>query len=311
MIKVALVFPGQGAQKVGMGREFYEASSEAKAIIDRADKMMGNGLRQVMFEGPVEKLTATAYCQPAILAMSIAAFEALKVSEQYKNLQPAFAAGLSLGEYSALAAGGALSFDDTIKLVERRGTFMEEATRAAKGKMAAIIGLEKDKIVEICRRSGAEVANFNSPQQIVITGHADKVEQACALLKEAGAKTVIPLEVSGAFHSSLMRPAAERFAGELSKAMIKKARFPVVSNVDGRPADDPEAIRKNLARQITSSVQWVESVQFMAGQGVTTFIEIGPGKVLAGLIRRIDSGLKVYNIEKPEDIEKISEAVTA
>lgn len=311
MLKVALVFPGQGAQKVGMGKEFYEASPQAKAVIDRADKIMGNGLRQVMFEGPVEKLTATAYCQPAILAMSIAAFAALKASDKYKNLQPVFAAGLSLGEYSALAAAEALSLDETLKLVERRATFMEEATKAAKGKMAAIIGLEKERIVEICRQTGAEVANFNSPQQIVITGHADKVEQACVLLKEAGAKTVIPLDVSGAFHSSLMRPAAERFGGELTKAAIQPARFPVVSNVDGKPASDPEAIRKNLGRQITSSVQWVDSIQFMAGQRVTTFFEIGPGKVLSGLIRRINPDLKVFNIEKPEDIEKISETVAA
>ena len=306
MTNVALIFPGQGAQFVGMGKEFYVSSSQAKAIFDEADSIIKNGFLDVVFNGPAEKLTATAYCQPAILTASVAALKALQAHPKFKNFSVKFTAGLSLGEYSALAAASALSFGDTIRLVERRAAFMEEAAKVQSGKMAAIIGFDKDHLLEICRKTGAEVANFNSPKQIVITGHAAKVEEACRLTKEAGAKTVIPLEVSGAFHSSLMRPAAEKFAAVLEKIAINSPAIPVVSNVDGKPAANPSDIRAKLARQITSSVQWVDSIQYMAGQGVTDFIEIGPGKVLSGLIKRIDSNLKCHNIEKPEDIEKLA-----
>ncbi len=305
MVNVALIFPGQGAQKVGMGRKFYESSPEAKAVFEQADSVLKNGLKDVIFEGPQEKLTSTAYCQPAILTMCVAALKALEAHSKYQNISPQFAAGLSLGEYCALTAAGALSFEDTLKLVERRSFYMEEATKNASGKMAAIIGLDKDKICAICQETGVEIANFNSPQQIVITGHAEKVEAASKLLSESGAKSVIPLDVSGAFHSALMQPAAEKFAAEAKKVTVHASKFPVISNVDGQPEATPEDIRRNLARQITSSVQWVDSIKYMAAQGISDFIEIGPGKVLKGLIRRIDSSLKVYNIEIPEDIEKL------
>ncbi|MDZ4241841.1 MAG: ACP S-malonyltransferase, partial [Candidatus Omnitrophota bacterium] len=187
-----------------MGKEFYDSSSPAREVFDRADQVLKNGLRDVIFNGPAEKLTATAYCQPGIFTFSMAALKALEAHPKYKNYTVKFTAGLSLGEYSALAAAGNLSFEDTLRLVERRSALMEEATKMNKGSMAAIIGFDKDKLVEICQKTGAEVANFNSPKQIVITGHAAKVEEACKLIKEAGAKTVIPLDVSGAFHSSLM-----------------------------------------------------------------------------------------------------------
>ena len=303
MIKVAFIFPGQGAQKVGMGKEFYEASPEAKKIFDEADRILGSGLVDVILHGPPEKLTTTAYCQPAILTFSIAALQAFQAHPKFKNIQPVFAAGLSLGEYSALAAAEVFSFADTLKLVQIRGQLMDAACKLAPGKMAAVIGCEKEKLLAICRETGAEVANFNSPQQIVITGPAAKVEAACEKIRAAGAKTVIPLEVAGAFHSSLMQPAAEKFKSEISKVRINVPRFGVVSNVDGRPSSDPEAIRSKLSTQITSAVQWVESVQFMAGQGVEHFIELGPGKVLTGLVRRINPALKTYNIEKPTDID--------
>ncbi len=305
MKDIALIFPGQGAQKVGMGKEFFDASPEAKEIFNQADQVVP-GLSDVIFNGPQEKLTSTAYCQPAILTMSIAALKALEAHENFKNVTPKFSAGLSLGEYSALAANGALSFEDTVKLVERRSTFMDEATKQAEGKMAAIIGLDKEKILEICEQTGAEVANFNSPQQIVITGYGEKVVAAAKLMEEAGAKNVIMLEVAGAFHSTLMVPAAEKFAEEVKKFNIKEAAFAVVSNVDARPVTDQEVVRANLAKQITSSVEWVASVEYIARQGVDTFIEIGPGSVLKGLIRRIDRGLTVYNIQTPEDLEKLS-----
>lgn len=306
MLKVAFVFPGQGAQRVGMGKEFYDASPEARAVFDEADRIVGNDLREIIFNGPAEKLTETAFAQPGILTYSIAALKAFRAHPKFKNIQPVFAAGLSLGEYSALAASGALSFEQTIRLVQVRGKLMDEACKLAPGKMAAVIGFDKEKLAAICRETGAEVANFNSPQQIVITGHADKVDAACEKIRAAGAKTVIPLEVAGAFHSSLMKPAAEKFKSEIAKVKIAAPQFGVVSNVDGRPSVNPGEIRAKLSTQITSSVQWVESVQYMASHGAEYFIELGPGKVLSGLIRRIDPNLKFANIETPADIEKLA-----
>ena len=302
MKNIALIFPGQGAQKTGMGREFYEASPEAKGIFDKAENILKNGLLDVTFNGPQEKLTLTAYCQPAILTFSIAALAALKASPKFKNLKVAYTCGLSLGEYSALIAAGALSFEDGLHLVERRSFFMEEATKLSKGKMAAIIGFSKEKLIEICKKTGAEVANFNSPEQIVITGKAECVETACEVIRAEGAKSVIPLDVSGAFHSSLMRPAENKFAEILKGVSIQKSHFPVISNVTASIEDGPDVIRQNLAKQITSSVRWEESVRFITQKGVTTFLEIGPGKVLKGLLRKTDPSLTVFNIEKPQDI---------
>ncbi len=306
MTSIALIFPGQGAQKVGMGVEFFQSSSVAKSIFEEADGILKNGLSNVIFNGPQEKLTTTAYCQPAILTMSVAALKAFEVHPKFKNVQVKFTAGLSLGEYSALVASGALTFADTLRLVERRSFFMEEATKVNYGKMAAIIGLQKDIVTKICEETGAEVANFNSPEQIVITGDAIKVEAACEKLKTSGAKSVIPLDVSGAFHSTLMQPAAKNFVHELAKVKINAPHIPLISNVDAHPSFDPSIIQKNLGLQITSSVQWVDSVEAMAKEGIEDFVEIGPGKVLKGLIRRINPALRVHNIEKPSDIDALS-----
>ena len=305
MKPIALIFPGQGAQKVGMGAEFYQNSPEAKAIFDEADQILSNGLRDTIFNGPQEKLTTTAYCQPAILTMSVAALKAFEAHPKFKNVSVKFTAGLSLGEYSALTASGALTFAETLRLVERRSFFMEEATKLNQGKMAAIIGLQKEAVTKICQETGAEVANFNSPEQIVITGHGPKVEVASEKLKAAGAKSVIPLDVSGAFHSTLMQSAADKFVLELPKVKINTPHIPIVSNVDALPSTDSAKIQKNLGLQITSSVQWVASVEYMASQGVEDFVEIGPGKVLKGLIRRINANLRVHNIEKPENIDAL------
>lgn len=305
MFNIALIFPGQGAQTVGMGREFYETSAEARDIFNKADHLI-DGLSDVIFNGPQEKLTATRYCQPAILTYGIAALQAFRAHAKFQNIQPRFAAGLSLGECAAVAACGALSFDETLTMVERRSAFMEEATKLKKGAMAAVIGFDQERLAAICRETGAEVANFNSPDQIVITGDADKVHKASEVIKGEGAKRVIPLDVSGAFHSSLMASAVPKFKAELNKFVFKEALFPVVSNVDGRPADHPDAIRQNLAEQITSSVRWVDSIEYMAGQGIKVFIEIGPGNVLKGLIRRINPDLTVYNIRNPQDIESLA-----
>jgi len=305
MVKVALIFPGQGAQAVGMGKEFYASSPEAKAVFDQADQVI-DGLSEIIFNGPQEKLTSTAYCQPGIFTFSVAALKALQAHTKFQDMDPQFASGLSLGEYSALTASGTLSFEDTLRLVERRSFFMEEATRLQKGAMAAIIGFDKGKLIEICAQTGAEVANFNTPEQIVITGGAEKVAEAAKIIEESGAKRVIPLEVSGAFHSSLMSPAVSRFEEELKKVTFCNPDFPVVGNVDGKPADNAQEIQRKLADQITSSVQWVASIDYIASQGVTHFLEIGPGNVLKGLIRKINRELKVHNIRTPEDIEKLS-----
>lgn len=304
-LKIAYIFPGQGAQSVGMGKEFYETSPEAKAVFDQADKVIA-GLKDVTFDGPTETLTSTKYCQPAIFTFSVAALKALQAHPKSKSITPSFACGLSLGEYSALVACGALSFEETLRLVERRSFYMEEATRLKKGAMAAIIGFDKNKLQAVCAQTGAEVANFNSPEQIVITGDAEKVAKAAELIQAQGAKRVIPLEVSGAFHSSLMQPAVAKFEVELKKAALKAPAFPILSNVDATPVTNPQIIRTNLAKQITSSVQWVDSIQTIAAAGVTTFLEIGPGNVLKGLIRRINPDLTVYNIRNPQDIESLA-----
>ncbi|NTV30186.1 MAG: ACP S-malonyltransferase [Candidatus Omnitrophica bacterium] len=302
MKNIALIFPGQGAQKVGMGKELYDASPAARAVFDSADSILGEALTKVIFEGPEEKLISTAYCQPAIFTMSMAALEAFRASEKFGQVSVRYTAGLSLGEYGALCAAGALPFADTLKLIRKRGALMEEAARANPGKMAAVIGFDRDKLVEIVGKAGCEVANFNAPDQTVITGRSAAVEQACQLLAEAGCKKVIPLEVSGAFHSSLMRNAADKFAAELAAPAFKVGEVKVITNVTARPQANPDEIRANLPKQIYSSVQWVETVRFIASQGVTEFVEIGPGRVLKGLIRKIDPALNVQNIQSPEDI---------
>ena len=306
MIKVALVFPGQGAQKVGMGREFFEASPPARAVFEEADRILKNDFTQVLFEGPAEKLTSTAYCQPAILAMSIAALKAAQAHPFFKNISVSYTAGLSLGEYSALVAADALTFEEALRLVQRRAALMEAAAQEHTGKMAAVIGFEREKLMAVCRQTGAEVANFNSPEQIVITGGAAQVEEAVRQIQTQGAKSVIPLDVSGAFHSSLMKTAAANFSKHLTAVSIKNPRYPVVTNVDASPQTDSRRIKDNLARQITSSVQWVATIEYMAAQGIEKFIEIGPGKVLRGLIRRIHPSALIHNIEKPADLENLA-----
>ena len=305
MTKLVYLLPGQGAQAIGMGKAFYDQFDEAKAVFQTANRKLGFDVAALCFEGPAEDLMKTEKCQPALFVTSMAAFAAFK-RVMPKSLTPLAAAGLSLGEYSALAASGVLSFEDTLRLVQKRAAFMEEATNLAQGKMAAIIGFDKNKLMEICRQTGAEVANFNSPEQIVITGHAAKVEEACRLIKEAGAKNVIPLEVGGAFHSSLMKTASEKFQTALEDVKINTTNIPVISNVDAQPHKDAKIIRENLAKQIISSVQWVDSIQYMAQQGISDFIEIGPGRVLRGLMRRTNPDLNCQNIEKLEDLEKLN-----
>jgi len=287
-----------------MGLEFFQSSPQAKAIFEQANQICSN-LTKVMFEGPQEKLTATAYCQPAILTMSIAALKAFEAHNKYKSINVKLTAGLSLGEYSALAAAGAMNFADALSLVQKRAAFMEEAALENQGAMAAVIDFDCGRLEDICRNAGIQIANFNSNNQVVITGLKTKVDSAIEAIKAAGGDKIIPLTVSGAFHSSLMASAAAKFEVVLKDVVINPFSIPVLSNVTAQPHKDAAAIRANLAQQITSSVQWVKCVEYMVDSGITDFIEIGPGRVLKGLIRRIAPAVNVFNVEKPSDIETL------
>jgi len=297
--KTAFLFAGQGSQYVGMGKDLYDTFPESKAVFDRACSVLGFDLKKYCFEGPAEELKATKISQPAIVTVTIAAFEAFR---KKTSLNPAYCAGLSLGEYSALIASAAFSFPSGIALIKRRGEIMEEAARKNPGKMSAVLGLPAEKIKEICQQCGAEIANFNCPGQVVITGKADAVFKAGELCSQAGAIKVVPLEVSGGFHSSLMLEASEKLQVELAAIAIKDPVVPAISNYTALPEDKSQLIRANLVKQIHSSVLWEASVRFMLAQGVNEFIEFGPGKVLKGLMRKIDPGAQVVNIEKKDDI---------
>ncbi len=297
--KTAFLFAGQGSQYVGMGKDLYDNFPEAKSIFDRADKILGFDLKRFCFEGPEDALRMTNISQPAIVTVSIAAFEAFKAR---KNITPSYMAGLSLGEYSALIASGAFSFEEGIRLIKIRGELMEEAAKQYPGKMAAVLGLSTEKIQEICSNSGAELANLNCPGQIVITGRAEAIDKASILSIEQGAKRVIPLEVSGAFHSSLMSEASLGLKKALENITMRDPLFPVISNYTASPQEKAAQIKDSLVYQIRSSVKWEESMKFILSSGVLNFIEFGPGKVLKGLMRKIDATAQVMNIEKKEDI---------
>ncbi len=305
MEKTAFLFAGQGSQYVGMGKDLYDAFPESKAVFDQACSVLGFDLKKYCFQGPAEELKATKISQPAIVTVTIAAFQAFR---EKSGLDPAYCAGLSLGEYSALIASKAFSFQSGIALIKRRGEIMEEAARKNPGKMSAVLGLAVEKIREICGSSGAEIANFNCPGQVVITGKADAVLRAGELCSQAGAIKVVPLEVSGGFHSSLMLEASEKLQVELAAIEIKDPKVAVISNYTALPEDKSQLIQDNLVKQIHSSVLWEQSVRFMLAQGVTEFIEFGPGKVLKGLMRKIDPGAQVRNIEKAEDVLNLAKA---
>jgi [acyl-carrier-protein] S-malonyltransferase len=297
--KLSFLFAGQGSQYVGMGKDLYESFPEARKVFDKAEKVLGFELKKLCFHGPEEALKSTYVSQPAIATTSIAAFEVFKAK---LNLVPSFVAGLSLGEYSALIAAGALSFDDGIRLINRRGRLMEESSKKYPGKMAAVLDLPAEKLKEICLKSGAEIANLNCPGQVVITGKAEAVNQAMELCSQEGARGVIPLEVSGGFHSSLMLEASLELKLILDNISFSEPKVPVVSNYTAQPQYKVSQIRENLGYQIRSAVRWEASMRFILSEGVTNFYEFGPGKVLKGLMRRIDSSAQVVNIEKMADI---------
>lgn len=301
--KIAFVFPGQGAQYMGMGKDIYENFSQVRDLFEKAEDILKLNLKELCFEGPQDRLKLTSIAQPAIFLVSIATLEALKIV--YSKISPAAAAGLSLGEYTALVATEAICFEDGIKLVYKRGEFMEEASKINPGGMVSLLGLDYHVIIEICKDSGAEIANLNCPGQVVISGNKETLEKAVNLAKDRGVKRVVYLEVSGPFHSSLMAPASKKLSLELKNIEIKTPRIPVVSNVTASFEISPQKIRQNLIEQITRTTRWEDSIRFLIDYGINTFLEIGPGKVLSGLIRRIDNSADVYNIETTQDIKTI------
>jgi [acyl-carrier-protein] S-malonyltransferase len=295
---IAFVFPGQGSQYAGMGRELADNFPVAKQVFEEANDALGFGIASLCFNGPEEELKLTTNTQPAILATSIAA---LRVLQQETGLVPYLTAGHSLGEYSALVCAGALAFADAVRVVRQRGAFMQEAVPVGVGSMAAIMGLEGEALEDVCREAAqgqvVSPANFNSPGQVVIAGHLQAVERAMELARQRGAKRALPLPVSAPFHCALMEPAGERLRKVLESIQISPLAMPVVSNVEALPNAQADRVRELLVAQVSAPVRWDESVVNMAGQGIERFIEIGPGKVLGGLIKRIAKGQVVQNIE--------------
>jgi [acyl-carrier-protein] S-malonyltransferase len=307
---LALLFPGQGSQEVGMGRDVAAASPAARAVFEAADAALSYPLSRLCFEGPEEELVRTENQQPAILTTSIAMLRALE--ERFRPT-PAFVAGHSLGEYSALVAAGALEFEDAVRLVHARGRFMQEAVPEGRGAMAAVLGSTPEQVAAACAAASAELgrvvapANYNGPAQTVISGDASAVELACTKARQAGARRTVPLEVSAPFHCPLMAPAAAKLELELARVRFKAPSAPVVSNVEAAPCADAARYAGLLARQVTEPVRFTEMVQRMAGDGVTRVLEIGPGRVLTGLVARIERGLTRANLDGAAALD---EAVT-
>ena len=304
--KAAYVFPGQGAQSIGMGLDLYKSRPPAKEVFDEADTSLGFSLSRLCFEGPDEELTKTHNVQPAILVVSIACLKALENAAIADFPSPAFLAGHSLGEYTALVAAGALGLTDAVLLVRERGRLMYEAGLKNPGSMLAVIGLDEETVKDVCLQSGTEISNINCPGQIVISGAAQALAEANKLAKTRGARALIPLKVSGAFHSALMEPVIAEFSKIVSSVRFRPPGIPVISNVTARPLTDVDSIKKELVKQLRNCIQWQGSVEYMMHNGVATFYEIGPGRVLGGLIRRISSELQVLNIGGVEDMAQLA-----
>ncbi len=301
MSKTALLFAGQGAQVVGMGRDLAEKFPSAKAWFDRANAALGYDLTTVCFNGPDAELTKTEHAQPGIFLVSWVAFQLLQ--EQVSSLKFDATAGLSLGEFTALTAAGALSFEDGLRIVRQRGKFMQEACEATKGGMAAVIGLDEAPTREVCAQAGVVLANLNCPGQLVISGEEEKIIQACDLAKAKGARRAIPLPVVGAYHSPLMASAQPKLQGELAKAKITLPAVPVISNVTAQPHTTPGEISARLVEQVTSSVLWENSMRLLLAQGFTRFIELGPGAALSGFMKRIDKNVQMLNVADAASLE--------
>ena len=307
MSKTALLFAGQGAQVVGMGKDLVEKYPTAKEWFARANAALGYDLQSVCFQGPESELTKTENAQPGIFLVSWVAFQLLK--ESAPSLKFEATAGLSLGEFTALTAAGALSFEDGLRVVRQRGRFMQEACGVIKGAMAAIIGLEEAATRQVCTEAGVVLANLNCPGQLVISGEADRITKACELAKAKGARRALPLPVAGAYHSPLMASAQPKLAGELQSATIAAPSVTVISNVTAQPHSTPESIRKILVEQVTSSVRWEESMRYLLAQGFTRFIELGPGTALSGFLRRIDKNAQALNVADASSLDATANAL--
>ena len=308
MSKVAYIFPGQGSQAVGMGKDLFDNFTAAREVFRTADDALSFSLSEMCFAGTDADLQLTANTQPAILTASIAAYRAME-SEGF--LKPAFVAGHSLGEYSALVAAGVLDFADAVRTVRKRGTYMQSAVPVGVGAMAAILGLDVATVEAGCAEAAEEQvcspANMNSPSQVVIAGNADAVDRACEILKEKGAKRAIKLNVSAPFHCALMTPAQERLEADLKELKYSSFFFPIVHNVDAAANDDAGKVCDKLTNQVSSPVRWLQSVEMMAANGVEKFIEIGPGKVLTGLVRQIRKDAAYANVENTESLRNTLE----
>ena len=305
MSRIAFIFPGQGAQKCGMGKDFYENTEIGRSVFDRASELLGFSMPELCFEEN-DRLDITEYTQAAMVTASIAMMRVLEEN----GIKPDVAAGLSLGEYCALAAAGVMSDEDAIRTVRQRGILMQEAVPVGEGAMAAILALDASAIEEVTgAMEGVWIANYNCPGQIVISGEKAAVEEACEKLKAAGAKRAVMLNVSGPFHSGMLADAGERLGEVLSQVELHEPQIPYVANVTAQYVKSAAEVKELLTRQVSSSVRWQQSVEAMIADGVDTFIEIGPGKTLAGFMRKISRDVKTLNVEKLEDIGKVAEAL--
>ncbi|MFJ8512982.1 ACP S-malonyltransferase [Lysinibacillus xylanilyticus] len=309
MTKIAFIFPGQGSQVVGMGQEFIENAAESKAFYESANQSLGFELSKLMLEGPAEELTLTYHAQPALLTTGVMVAEKLLAA----GIKPNCAAGHSLGEYGALVIAGVLSFEDAVSVVHKRGLYMNEAVPAGQGAMAAILGMELEALNVVTEKVSAagdpvQVANVNCPGQIVISGTKEGVEKASLAAKEAGAKRAIPLVVSGPFHSELMRPSSEKLGATLADISLSAPQIPVIGNVMAKELEDVPAIQHELVEQVYSAVQWEASVREMIARGIDVFIECGPGKVLSGLVKKIDRSVATYCVYDEASLEAVLEA---
>lgn len=306
MSDIVLLFSGQGAQKVGMGQDFAEHSATARAMAERADAVLGFPLSSVMFEGPDEELTRTARCQPALYLHGLMALALVR--ERLPALRPVAAAGLSLGEFTAHAAAGSFSFEDGLAIVGKRGAFMEEACNATRGSMAALIGGDEDQVRALAQAADVDVANFNAPGQIVLSGSVEGIDAAIAMAKDHGIRRAIKLNVAGAYHSRLMRSAQDKLAAELAVLPLASPSIPVVCNYAATAVADPQGIRSMLEQQVTGSVRWTASIEALVAMGHRRFLELGPGRVLAGLVAKIDKDTEVHSVE---DLASLEAAVAA